>query len=175
MSESILHRCETCGSEFTPRNNIGRFCRYSCVRWRKQDLSRFFEERVDKNGPVLRQELGPCHIWVGQRSQRGYGIAKVGSRADNSRRKEFAHRIAWFLGHGRWPEPCCLHKCDGGPIGCVRLDHLFEGTQLDNIRDMIEKGRAVYPPRAREKAARMANMASQACVIGQTSVNKTPT
>lgn len=32
-----------------------------------------------------------------------------------------------------------LHKCDNPQ--CVRVDHLFEGTQSDNIKDMDSKGR----------------------------------
>lgn len=53
-----------------------------------------------------------------------------------------AHRAAWVLASGL-PIPAGLmvcHKCDN--MRCVRPSHLFLGTQLDNVRDMISKGRA---------------------------------
>jgi hypothetical protein len=37
-----------------------------------------------------------------------------------------------------------LHRCD--ETSCVRADHLFLGTQLDNMRDAREKGRTRYRP-----------------------------
>lgn len=41
-----------------------------------------------------------------------------------------------------------LHKCD--VRNCVNPDHLFIGTQKDNINDMDSKGRRVNSPKRRE-------------------------
>ena len=52
----------------------------------------------------------------------------------------YAHRAAWELANGPVPNGMSvLHRCDNPP--CVRPEHLFVGTQKDNVRDMIEKGR----------------------------------
>lgn len=55
-----------------------------------------------------------------------------------------AHRAAWELAY---PEACIpkglfvLHKCD--VRHCCRPDHLFLGTQQDNMDDMVSKGRSL--------------------------------
>lgn len=52
-----------------------------------------------------------------------------------------AHRYSWFLANGPIPTGMyVLHTCDDR--ACVNPAHLFIGTQRDNIRDMIAKGRA---------------------------------
>lgn len=38
---------------------------------------------------------------------------------------------------------CSLHKCDNP--ACVNPEHLFIGTQLDNISDAVNKKRNRYP------------------------------
>lgn len=105
--------------------------------YQRASLSDRFWAKVDTSGPVPahRPELGPCHIWIGNRTVDGRGKIKIDGVSHG------AHRVAFFLGHGRWPDPCALHECDGGAIGCVRLDHLFEGTFADNTADMFAKGR----------------------------------
>jgi hypothetical protein len=50
------------------------------------------------------------------------------------------HRVAWELAFGPIPEGLwVLHHCDNPP--CVRPDHLFLGTNLDNVQDKCRKGR----------------------------------
>lgn len=72
-----------------------------------------------------------CWIWKGRTRADGYG------RLGNNNR---AHRVAFELCHGPFPEHLhVLHHCDNPP--CVRPDHLFLGTDADNMRDKIAKGR----------------------------------
>ena len=100
-------------------------------------LAERFEEKVDRvNGtaPAHRPELGPCHLWKGATIRHGRGTFYVNGR------NEVAPRVAFFLKHGRWPEPNALHHCDNP--ACVRDDHLWEGTNKDNSADMVAKGRS---------------------------------
>lgn len=94
-----------------------------------------FWRRVNKNGPVPahRPELGPCWVLGGNRR---YGRVSVGGRGEGGER---AHRFSFFLAHGRWPIPNANHHCDNPP--CVNPAHLFEGTQRDNVKDMMSKRR----------------------------------
>jgi hypothetical protein len=79
-----------------------------------------------------------CWEWKGSVFIHGYGYLKCCDRKGN------AHRAAWELTHGKIPkqkpELCVLHRCDNRP--CVRPDHLFLGTRLDNILDCMKKRRS---------------------------------
>lgn len=92
-----------------------------------------FNSKVNKNGPVIRQELGPCWMWTGAFGPRGYGRVRFagGTRV--------ASRTAFFLANMRWPTPCCLHECDNPP--CVNPAHLHEGTRTQNMAEMKQRGR----------------------------------
>lgn len=75
-----------------------------------------------------------CWIWTGYRDPNGYGRVSVTPSRDR-----LAHRIAWMLTTGEMPKGFLLHRCDNP--SCVRPDHMREGTQADNMRDMDAKGR----------------------------------
>ena len=76
-----------------------------------------------------------CWLWRKSRDRQGYGQFGV-----ITSRYKLAHRVAWELTYGPIPKGSkVLHRCDNPP--CVRPDHLFLGSQADNVHDMIAKGR----------------------------------
>lgn len=79
-----------------------------------------------------------CLEWQGALTKGGYGI--VTFEEGGRRTSTTAHRKYYELMVGKIPDGQQVnHRCDN-PI-CINPDHMFLGTQADNIRDMIGKGR----------------------------------
>ena len=75
----------------------------------------------------------PCDEWEGG-LRHGYGQIRVGKKSLGT------HRLVMMqeVGHlESWQYVC--HRCDNKK--CIRLDHLFVGSQTDNMRDRDVKGR----------------------------------
>jgi HNH endonuclease len=68
----------------------------------------------------------------------GYGRFRVNGILD------YAHRYSWKIYKGSIPQGMnVLHHCDNP--SCVNPDHLFLGTQSENLHDMVAKGRGNQP------------------------------
>lgn len=91
-----------------------------------------FWELVDKNGPIQPNMRTRCWVWLGGKSKE-YGYF----------RHKGVHRISYELATKEKlkPQDVVCHKCDNN--SCLRPTHLFKGTALDNMRDMIKKERNV--------------------------------
>jgi len=77
-----------------------------------------------------------CWIWVGTKTKigNGYGILWLKDKM------VLAHRFSWEIANGSIPlGKYVLHKCDNR--SCANPYHLFLGTQVDNINDMVQKNR----------------------------------
>ncbi|MGW2048571.1 HNH endonuclease signature motif containing protein [Streptomyces sp. NPDC001858] len=78
-----------------------------------------------------------CWNWQGGRGDHGYGHLANDDGIDIS-----THRFSYQLHNGPIPPGMVIcHRCDNR--ACVNPDHLFLGTQRDNVQDMIQKGRRV--------------------------------
>lgn len=75
-----------------------------------------------------------CWEWTASLNGWGYGqVSFRGARVGT-------HRISWILTNGDISDGLLVcHKCDNPK--CVNPDHLFLGTQQDNMTDMISKDR----------------------------------
>lgn len=77
-----------------------------------------------------------CWLWRGGTNGK-YGVLGRGGRGAPM---VYAHRLSYELAHGEVPSGLyVMHSCDT-PL-CVRPEHLAVGTQTDNMRDAMNKGR----------------------------------
>lgn len=79
-----------------------------------------------------------CWLWLGKVWPPGrYGRVRVKGKW------AFAHRVSYEVFVGPIPKgKRVLHHCD--VCCCVNPNHLFIGTQKDNLRDAVSKGRNGY-------------------------------
>ena len=93
-------------------------------------------DRVAFYAKTVRQPNG-CLEWSGA-DRSAYGSLK---RRRLRHGPILAHRYAYFLKHGVFPDDDVLvcHTCDNPP--CVESEHLFLGSTTDNMVDAKTKGR----------------------------------
>jgi len=110
------HHCKQCGIKFKP-NSQSIFCSKKC--------NLLHNIKIGEND---------CWIWQNSLNESGYGKSCLNGD------QEAAHRVSYKIFKGKIEKKLqVLHKCD--VRSCINPDHLYLGTQKDNIRDMDERGR----------------------------------
>ena len=139
MISMIKLECEHCGRMFQRRagqhkhdSKLTRhqFCSLKCVGKHSTFLAR------EKFCKYISTTTSDCLPYYGRKNADDYGMISFYGEMD------LAHRKAWELRTASKIPPGLhvLHQCDNPP--CVNISHLFLGTHQDNMRDMINKGRA---------------------------------
>lgn len=81
------------------------------------------------------EKSGECWVFTGARNPGGYGVFSYKGQG------RLARRVMFELTEGRSPEGYVMHSCDNPP--CCNPEHLFEGTQKDNLKGMRQRGRSL--------------------------------
>lgn len=127
----LIRVCHGCGTEFksyASRKQKKYFCNSQCRMSEESQAKRFWEQ------VKIIDDATSCWIWTGLRNTKGYGHFMFNEV------HTFAHRIVYgytFPDFDKSLHVC--HHCDNPP--CCRPDHLFLGTNDDNVRDKIAKNR----------------------------------
>ena len=101
------------------------------------------EQRLLNN--IYKNPKNGCWEWIGNKMKSGHG--RIGYRD----KVYLTHRLSYEIHIGYIPDNMNVcHRCDNPP--CINPEHLFLGTQLDNIQDCVSKKRNyIIPPMGGEK------------------------
>jgi hypothetical protein len=119
------------------------------------------KERIESK--VHRITESGCWVWMGATQVRGYGEIITRNR------KLLAHRASYEVFVGPIPKGMYVcHACDN--VYCVNPNHLFLGTQKQNLQDMKAKGRSTWGERNPRAKLKM----EQVVLIKEMLKNKSP-
>lgn len=131
-------KCIVCGSAITKKQRESykqyhsrKFCSMDCQLIKRKENKPSIADRFNKM--VVKKE--ECWEWIGSRTRQNRP-----KMVNHLGKNEHASRVSYRIHKGDFDSQLfVLHKCDN-PV-CTNPDHLFLGTQKDNIDDMYMKGR----------------------------------
>jgi len=143
------YTCKKCGKLYKVENwrKPSSYCSLNCKEksastWLLKTSFKINEatekekiERIKINFENLVIRKNDCWDWKGK-IEKGYPVMTCRKALGANR----GHRASWIIHNGKIPEGLSvLHKCDNKI--CTNPDHLFLGTNQDNVNDMLSKKR----------------------------------
>lgn len=133
-STKVEVTCNECTKQFLVTPSRSKYKTHYCSMTCKKGLT--LESRFWRN--IDKSSVDGCWPCKTDDAYEGYGKIHAYGKL------WIASRLSWHIHFGEIPDGMFVcHHCDNPP--CVRPDHLFLGTQLENMRDKHAKGRAVNP------------------------------
>lgn len=146
LTKYFEKKCPTCGTIFKKRAvHCSNKCRGVSIQGVQKDYIVKLKNLTEEQHTFRLKESfennvikGPgCWDFNGKTRTDGYAALEYKGR------RMLVHRASWLIHYGVIPDGIfVLHKCDNRK--CSNPDHLFLGTQKDNIFDMVSKGRNRY-------------------------------
>jgi hypothetical protein len=101
------------------------------IRGTREEYTRYLRSLIEMM-TYFDAETG-CRIWCGDTDRKGYGRIHVYLHHIR------VHRLAYALEKGPIPKgKFVLHHCDNPP--CCNVEHLYIGSNRDNMRDRSKRG-----------------------------------
>jgi len=157
MAKNIIRTCSICGKTFTRWLRTSHICSVKCrgiLTSRREQYTNWeprFWSKVNKTpgqGPN-----GDCWNWTGgirnknAPDQRGQFYIR--------QKRRLAYQVAYELTYGDRKGLYVCHKCNNSL--CVRPDHLYLGTHLDNMETARTRAITKFPRRVESSCANHAD------------------
>lgn len=135
----VTKNCNICNKEYKISNfriKISKYCSRICLN--KSKIGKTTHSKINSKEEAFEKYVirinESCWDWKGALCQ-GYGHLNYYPEKNIP-----AHRVSWRIHYGNIPNGMhVLHKCDNRK--CTNPNHLFLGTNADNVKDKINKGR----------------------------------
>lgn len=134
----------SCSDPVHAKGMCNRHYRKSLRVSRRPTTEERYEAAVDRSAGQ-----GGCHPWTRSTNKAGYGLFAHDGETLASR-WAYKHYIGPLL---PWPQEMIRHTCDNPP--CQNRSHWLKGTNADNMRDMVERGRSHHPTGSRNPKSKI--------------------
>jgi hypothetical protein len=123
---------EGCQKKTSDNRKYCEMHRMRFIRTKRYDI--FNKNPIEKLLNNIRKDQNDCWNYIASTNNEGYGYIRVNGKRTKAHRISYEHFVG-PISDGAF----VLHKCDNP--ACVNPDHLYVGTQLDNVKDMYIHGK----------------------------------